>query len=187
MKKTLKTILCVLLAGTFIITAGYFLDFTSKAVSRQIYPCRYANLVESCAGRYEVPAEIVYAVIKTESGFRETAKSAAGAVGLMQLMPATFAWISVLREEVRDPALIWDAQTNIEYGVYLLRYLYDHYQNWDIVFAAYNAGMSRVNEWLQDEQISSGGVLVHIPYAETKEYIQKVNHAIAMYRLLYPF
>ncbi len=186
MKEILKKTFFVFVAIAATVALGWLLIFASKAISRQIYPHKYAETVEQCAKEYEIPAEIIYAVIQTESGFRQNAKSDAGAIGLMQLMPSTFAWINMLREETKDPALIWDVETNIEYGSYLLRYLYDHYQNWDTAFAAYNAGMNRVNNWLQDQDISENGILVRIPYQETERYVEKVNHAIDMYRLLYP-
>lgn len=185
MKKLIKPFLGLFICIFLIFALGFLLDFASREISRQIYPQKYADIVDECAEKYSLPPELIFAVIKTESSFDPNAKSHAGACGLMQITPRTFAWISSLRSLSTDPDMIFDERTNIDYGCYLLRYLYDRYESFDTAFAAYNAGMTRVNEWLGDESISKDGVLLNIPFEETRNYIKKVNHAIDMYKLLY--
>ena len=67
-----------------------------------------------------------------------------------------------------------------------MSYLYMRYKRWDAVFAAYNAGFGRVDQWLPDpEYTDEDGNLIRIPIAETKKYVKKVNDAIDVYKRLY--
>ena len=95
---------------------------------------------------------LIAAVIYAESHFRDGQVSAAGAQGLMQLTPATARYIAqqVRRHAVRRrrPG---DAQVNIAYGAYHLRYLLRRYDgNVDFALAAYNAGEGNVDRWISD-------------------------------------
>ena len=133
---------------------------------------------------------MVYAVIRTESGFDSSAVSAVGAIGLMQLMPDTFRWISddLLRERLAS-SMAYDPETNIRYGTYLLKRLYDRYGDWNAALAAYNAGPGRVDDWLKDAQYTdSSGHLIpdRIPIAETRNYVNKVQSTAQVYTRLYP-
>ena len=132
-----------------------------------------------------MPTEIVFAVIKTESNFDPNAISSAGAVGLMQIMPSTFLWLNELLGEEHPVDALYDPEINIRYGTFFLSYLYRYYQNYQTVFAAYNAGMGRVSEWLESDEYSRDGKLIHIPYAETASYVEKVTRRAEIYRKLY--
>ena len=148
-------------------------------------PERYAALVSKYSAEYGVPEYVIYAVILSESGFDADAVSRAGATGLMQLMPATFDWLMMRTGEDLAPEMISDPDTNVRYGTYLLRYLYLKYENWDTVYAAYNAGFGRVDGWLADSAYSKDGVLTDIPIGETKNYVVKVASAAVKYKELY--
>jgi soluble lytic murein transglycosylase-like protein len=126
-------------------------------------PTSYDDLIREIAERYDVEYALVKAVIKAESAFDRLAVSPKGALGLMQLMPATAA-----QHKVRNVFLPRD---NIEGGVRHLRMLLDRY-NGDVrlAVAAYNAGTQRVE--------NAGGV-PSIP--ETREYLTRVLR----YRLAY--
>src|SRR5690606_17776661 len=117
---------------------------------------RYAATVQRAALYYQLPPELIWAVMKVESNFRDRAISKAGARGLMQLMPRTAKAIGV-----RDPL---DPEQNILGGAYYLRRLANRYAG-DIYFtlAAYNAGPGAVRR--------HGG---SPPYPETLNYIRKV-------------
>src|SRR5689334_11343592 len=119
---------------------------------------RFAAIVQRASVYYQLPAELLWAVIKVESNFRETAVSRAGARGLMQLMPSTARAIGV-----SDPL---DPEQNILGGAYYLRHLANRYQG-DIYYtlAAYNAGPGTVQRY--------GGVP---PYPETHSYIRSEEH-----------
>ena len=155
-------------------------------VERLTHPLKYADVVEENAERYAVPASVIYAVIKCESGFDASAESRVGAIGLMQLMPETYEELARREGETSDAGLLYDPKTNIRFGTYLLSLLYARYGNWETAYAAYNAGEPTVNEWLSDPAYSDGeGGLKEIPYRETRNYVKRVGKARTTYERLY--
>lgn len=166
---------------------GFFADFIITCMEKSAYPQGYADYVTVYAEKYGVPETLVYAVIRTESDFESGAVSGAGAVGLMQLMPATFKWLTddMLFEHLED-GMLYDPETNIRYGTYCLSYLYDRYGRWDLALAAYNGGLGNVDEWLADERYADGeGGLKRIPFKETRQFVSRVTEAWEMYDKLY--
>jgi soluble lytic murein transglycosylase len=116
----------------------------------------YDPIIEEAAERHRVDAALIKAVIRTESNFIPYARSPKGALGLMQLMPATARRHNVWRA--------FDPNENIEGGTQHLRLLLDQYNgNVRLALAAYNAGENAVER--------HGGVP---PYPETIEYLQRV-------------
>jgi hypothetical protein len=114
----------------------------------------YLPLIEAAALRHQVDARLVHAVITVESRFQARARSRKGAMGLMQLMPAT------ARElQVRNP---FDPAANIDAGVRHLRQLLDRFDV-QLAVAAYNAGAGAVRRF--------GGVP---PFRETQAYVRQV-------------
>lgn len=185
-KSSLRMSGVILVILALSIVAGFLYQTIWDAIDRMRYPQDYSEYVTKYATEYGVPEYIVYAVIKVESDFASNALSSAGAVGLMQMTPDTFDWVSMLMKRTADAGMLYDPETNIEYGTYLLSYLYMRYNRWDTVFAAYNAGMSRVDGWLNDPAIANeDGHLVDIPIRETDKYVDRVNDAIEVYRRLY--
>jgi soluble lytic murein transglycosylase len=168
---------------------GFVFDFVVTRIEHSIYPkpSEYAEYVSRYSSEYGVPEELVWAVIKTESNFKASAVSGVGAVGLMQLMPDTFNEITNSRLNERlDAGMRYDPETNIRYGTYYLSYLYSRYGNWSTALAAYNAGLGKVDGWLQNKDYSSNGItLDRIPYKETRNYVKKVQKALKMYEDLY--
>ncbi len=144
----------------------------------------YTALIERYSAEYSIPKNLVFAVIKVESGFDPTAESSVGALGLMQMMPSTFEWLTGeehLGEHLSVNCLT-DPEVSIRYGTYYLRYLYLKFENWDTVLAAYNGGEGNVAKWLADPEYSDGnGNLTYIPFEETRNYVKKVNDAMAKY------
>ncbi len=124
----------------------------------------FDSIINDVAGRRGVDPALVKAVIRAESGFVPTARSPKGALGLMQLMPATARMHKVWHA--------FDPSQNIEGGVKHLRMLLDKYRgNVRLALAAYNAGHGAVEKY--------GGVP---PYKETVEYIQRVTSYQRHYR-----
>ena len=120
----------------------------------------YDPLIEQYATRSEVPAALVRAVVQVESGFDPTARSSAGAIGLMQLMPDTAAELGVA-----DP---YDPADNLRGGVTYLKQLLEQYGgNQEIALAAYNAGPGAIERY--GNQVP--------PFPETRDYIRKVRLA----------
>jgi soluble lytic murein transglycosylase len=109
----------------------------------------------------------------------------------MQIMPATFDWLMTKpggTGENHDVGMLFDPATNIKYGTFYLSYLYGLFGDWDLTFAAYNAGQGRVrNYWMNDPDIVRDGELIisAIPFEETRNYLIRVNRSIEMYRKLY--
>lgn len=119
---------------------------------------RFDTLVEEHAQRHALRPELVRAVIQVESGFNPRALSPKGAMGLMQLMPATARELGV-----DNP---WDPSQNIRGGTAYLRRLLNRYDgNERLALAAYNAGAGAVDR--------HGRVVP--PYRETQDYVRKVN------------
>jgi soluble lytic murein transglycosylase-like protein len=124
----------------------------------------YDDLILSASGRYNIDADLIRAVIKTESDFNSGARSNKGAMGLMQLMPDT--------ARLHDVANAYDPTDNIEGGVRHLKLLLSRFQgNLELTLAAYNAGIKAVEKF--------GGIP---PFAETKEYIRRVLQYYQTYR-----
>ena len=92
----------------------------------------------------------------------------------MQMMPNTFYDIQHRLSEEYDEEMLFDPETSIKYGTYYLRYLYNIFGDWELVFAAYNAGMGNVSNWLKNDEYSKDGKLLVIPFAETDNYVKKV-------------
>jgi soluble lytic murein transglycosylase-like protein len=118
----------------------------------------YDALIVEHATRGNIRADLVRAVVQVESAFDPAARSPRGALGLMQLMPATIRTFGV-----SDP---FDPADNVRAGVAYLRQLLDRYNNnEELALAAYNAGPSAVDRHGQTIP----------PYAETRDYVTRVN------------
>ncbi len=168
------------------ILSGFIFQTIGDAIDRRRYPQAYSEFVTEQAEKCGVPEYVVYAVIKTESNFVSNAQSKAGAVGLMQIMPETFAWLMAMQKESLQDGMLYDPETNIRYGTYLLAYLYSEFNSWETAFAAYNAGSGTVRGWLENPEYSADGKhLDKIPYPETDKYVDKVTSAIDVYKRLY--
>lgn len=180
MKKNIKIIFSVLLSclAVFGIIAVFF------AVK---YPVRFKEIIRSESLNYDISQALIYSIINTESGFRPTASSVAGAVGLMQIMPSTANWIAgQLNEENYEPDQLLLAETNIRFGSYYLSYLFTKFSNENTVICAYNAGETTVRSWLNNPEYSGDGItLSNIPYRETAYYLTKVLRNKSVYTNLY--
>lgn len=180
----LSVFLTIIALGVISVIIGrVFAELLNKSEMR-LYPKKYSEYVELFSDKYGVDEDIIYSVIKTESGFNPEARSRVGACGLMQIMPETYEWLLVLRKE-ESQGEIFEPQINIDFGTFYLAHLYKRFGNWDTVFAAYNAGETRVASWLSDERYAKDGVLTSIPYPETADYVKKVNNAIEKYKNIY--
>ncbi len=176
-KKSFKNALIFFALAFFLVVLVLFLPKHEKNPTRT----GYEGLISEYSEKYGLTPSLVYAVIECESGFDEKAVSAAGASGLMQLMPDTFEWIlpNVSGGEERD---IFSPRQNIEAGCRYLSYLIKRFNVIETALAAYNAGEGTVYRWLQDPELSDDGKnLKEIPYLETKLYVSKVTRRAAEY------
>ena len=154
------------------------------AVREITLPLRHEDIIRQQASDKNVDAALIAAVIYEESRFRDQT-SHAGARGLMQITPATADFIArrsggirFKQEDLATP------QINIAYGTWFLRYLIDHYDgNESLAVAAYNAGQTNVDRWVD----GAGGpgefdTARHIPFPETRAYVQNVEDRRKEYR-----
>lgn len=185
MNKFIKSLTVIFVIAALSILCGLAAAHFADRLDRARYPQKYTDIVEKYADVYKVPRDICYAVIRTESGFDPTAVSSAGAVGLMQMMPATFADLTARTGENYETGMLYDPDTSIRYGVYYLSMLYARYGVWDTAFAAYNCGMGRVDGWIAEGKVDENGKLTGIPLEETANYVTRVNRAIEKYEKLY--
>ena len=151
------------------------------------YPIKYKEIVTKYAGENGLDAYLIYAVIKTESGYDPSAVSSAGAKGLMQLMDATAVEIAAKKGIPFDPSTdLFDPEKNIMFGTFYLRELLDEYGDMDLTITAYNGGRGNVDRWLRESEFSDGeGGLKEIPFKETDTYVKKVNRAYRIYQYVY--
>jgi soluble lytic murein transglycosylase-like protein len=144
-------------ARTFSVPGAESVRSTRRVEVR--YRAEYDELIDSAAKASNVRPDLVRAVIQVESGFDARARSSRGAMGLMQLMPATAASLGV-----QNP---YNPEENIRGGTAYLRQLLDKYgNNEELALAAYNAGPDAVDRY--GYQIP--------PYRETQEYVNKVKN-----------
>ncbi len=168
--------------AALLLAALLLVSFVSCTGEETVYPRKYEDLIEHYADEYGVPASTVYAIVYAESTYRPEVVSSSGAVGLMQIMPATYAdmcgriGIPYIEAQMKEPEM------NIRVGTYYLAYLYDVFGNWETVYAAYHAGMGNVSKWLKDEAYADGtGGLKKIPFSATETYVSRVCAAFAYY------
>ena len=174
------------------VVAIYFLISVPTVQKKFLYPFPYRSTVESYSSRWKVDKFLAIAVMKVESNFSEAAHSQSGAVGLMQIMPETAAWIAYQLGESPDEVAddiknLHDPETNIRYGTWYLAELEDEFKGNDVLaLAAYNAGRGNVHEWIEKNHWNENFSDVDkIPYAETRDYVKRVLHCREKYAKLY--
>ena len=172
MRRLLWLILLVaVLAGAFA-----YVDETSPAwYERLRYPLRYSEYVRVHAREHGLDPALLAAVIYQESKFQTDAQSSSGAIGLMQLTPSTAHGIAIRTGgnafQTKD---LYDPEINIRYGAWYLHDLFAKYHTERLVLAAYNAGQGNVDRWRAKGE--------PIQFAETRAYVQRVEHLRNVYR-----
>jgi soluble lytic murein transglycosylase len=159
-------------------------DDLEEAVREITLPLRHDDIIRQQAREKRLDPALIAAIIYEESRFRDQT-SHAGAKGLMQVTPQTARFIArrsgginFVESDLSTP------QVNISYGSYYLRYLIDRYGGDEsLAIAAYNAGETNVNRWIQE---AGGRDEFDMPddlrFAETREYVEDVEDTRAEYR-----
>ncbi len=147
------------------------------------YRTDYADLVERYSSEYGIDKNFVFSVIRTESNFDPNAVSDAGAIGLMQMIEDSFDWVS---DKLGDDELefndLFIPENSIKYGCYMLGYLYNKYESYELVAAAYHSGMGEVDSWLSVGAISRESPDVSkFSGSNTRHYVSKVMSAYDKY------
>ncbi len=160
----------------------------NSAVRDFSLPLHHASTIRTQAHDKQLDPALIAGVIYTESKFNDSTSSA-GALGLMQLLPATAHFIAqrtggsrFTTEDLSTPKI------NIAYGSWYLRYLLDEYGGNEVLaLAAYNGGETNVNKWLvaakaRGHAFGAGD----IQFSETRAYVAKVMQAQRKYAATYP-
>ena len=195
----MAAVAAVILAGAgiarLIFTAQTQAVFAARVAAEELieekHPFGYRELIEREAYANNLHPAFVAAIILNESSFDPYAESSVGARGLMQAMPETAEWIygEIGNGTGYSFDLMYDAETNVTYGCWYLNYLSEKFGGDPIlVAAAFHSGQTNVINWLNNAAYSSDQQTIELenfPDGNTKEYVQRVLNAFAVYRKLY--
>jgi soluble lytic murein transglycosylase len=146
---------------------------------RTRYPLEYDHIVRGHAKNYDLDPALLAAVIYAESRFDPNARSEAGAVGLMQLLPETARGIALRTGGTRFVvADLRDPEINVRYGAWYLDHLLEHYDDTELALAAYHAGQGNVDRWRREG--------LGIVFPETRSYVDQVERVRRVYAEAYP-
>jgi peptidoglycan lytic transglycosylase len=152
------------------------------AEGRLDYPPAYAGEVLRAAAAESVSAALLWAVMRQESAYDRHARSKAGALGLLQLMPPTASQLA--RRPVPADSLN-DAALNVRLGARYVRALLAEFGDARAVLASYNAGEDVVRRWIRDMGPVDDEWVERIPYKETRDYVKQVYATWRRYEALY--
>ncbi|SCZ84382.1 lytic transglycosylase domain-containing protein [Nitrosomonas mobilis] len=151
-----------------------------KTVSQHDFSLRYLApyraQMKPVIKQQQLDEAYVYGLIRQESRFIPDIKSSAGAMGLMQLMPATAKWVaSKLGIPKFQTGMATEINTNLQLGTYYLRHVLDQLDQQPLLAAAaYNAGPGRARRWRDVKPLEGAVYAETIPFNETREYVQVV-------------
>jgi len=160
-------------------SARYFDDMEIR------FPFAYRTELTSQARAQQLDPAWVFAMARQESAFNARARSSAGALGLMQIMPATGRRIaSDLNTSLKDKWRLFDPKLNARFGTHYLRKLLNELGDHPVLaIAAYNAGPRRVRGWLPDAGSIDADIWIeNVPFNETRGYLQRVLAYTAIYQ-----
>jgi soluble lytic murein transglycosylase len=163
------------------------LPLAKRAVNDLGLPLDYPSVIRQQAAEKHLDPALVAAVIYAETKF-DARTSPAGAVGLMQLMPQTAAYLAHRSGATTfTTADLSTPQVNIAYGSYYLRYLLNEFHGNTVeALAAYNGGEANVGNWIAGARARGRRFgIADIPFPETRDYVQRVVAARAEYRRRY--
>ncbi len=164
------------------------INTAERTATRHDYAMRYLapyrTEFEAASRTHDIDVAMLYAIARQESRFIQDIVSSAGAVGLMQLMPATARWVAkkVGRADFR-PAAIADAELNTQFGAFYFKYWFERLDRMPaLAAAAYNAGPGRAQAWRPPAAIEGAIWAETIPFNETRDYVKKVLANAVVYQ-----
>lgn len=180
-----KRVLLVLVLGILVL-----LFAKSDWLGRVIYPVHYQSDIQASAQSYGIEPQLLAAIVRVETNYKTGKTSRKGALGIMQIMPDTAAWI-VEQAQFRNVTLDdihHRADIGIELGAWYIASLLKQFDDrMAAAAAAYNAGPGSVRSWLNEGRWD-GTIATSdsIPYGETRHYVQRVYYYYNTYKTLYP-
>lgn len=148
------------------------------------FPIVYRKQVEHNAKKFKLEPAWIFGVLRQESAYMHDARSLAGALGLMQLMPRTARHVGrLIKSPLRRNRDLLNADKNIRLGsAYLRRVLDNNKGNQVLATASYNAGVQRVRQWIaKDKSIEADIWIESVPFNETRDYIRRVMTYTAIF------
>lgn len=147
------------------------------------FPLAHAQAFRAAGAQHDLEPTALMAVARSESLFDRTLRSSAGALGLMQLMPATARRTArSIGGPLPSTQALYEADVNIRLGSAYLAALLDQFGHRALAYAAYNAGEHRVERWIENPPSDSRIWIETIPYDETRDYVQKVMFANVVFQ-----
>lgn len=140
-----------------------------------VFPKKYSSYIEKYSKEFAVDSELIYSVVRCESGFSPEKVSRKGAVGLMQVMPSTAKWCCEMLDIKYDYEKLKTPEYNLKIGTFYLSYLSTKFDKVDDVIKAYNAGETIVRDW------NRKGLQ---PYSETAKYLKRVKFCMKIYKII---
>jgi len=151
----------------------------------QRYPLPFRREIVEAATNAGVDPAFVFGLIRQETRFMGNMRSAVGANGLMQLMPATAKWAAKKASIPFRAELITDSSTNLRIGSFYLKLVLDSFGGSDpMAAAAYNAGPARPRRWRGGMMLAPEVWTENVPFYETRDYVKKVMTNAAIYAAL---
>ncbi len=138
------------------------------------YLTPYRDVTRGYARNLELDEAWVYGLIRQESRFVSSARSSAGAGGLMQVMPATAQWVARRLGIPYQASMTNDVGQNVRLGTYYLQHVLSSLGHPVLATAGYNAGPSRARQWQPDQDLEAARFIESIPFFETRDYVKKV-------------
>lgn len=159
-----------------------YLTFTPQVI-KMLFPKPYINEIRKKLGNKDIDPMMVISLMRQESSFNPAARSPVGALGLMQLMPAT---ARRFKKRVKKKQL-HESGMNIDLGTQYISYLMDRFEN-NVIYtlAAYNAGEGKVDYWKKN-YFKEESVLMdieNIPFTETRKYVKLIYRNIFLYKFI---
>lgn len=170
-----------------VVVVLFVLAGTVRWWGRLFFPFPYRDAILNQSSRHGLDPLLVLAIIREESYFKPEAVSRRGALGLMQVMPETGAWIAAQLDEGYSPRRLLEPADNIRFGTWYLGTLLLRFRGDKVrALAAYNAGYNRIETWLA-EGVWDGSLaeLRQLPFQETRRYVIKIMRSYEIYRFLY--
>ena len=178
-RKNAKKLLIAVVAIALIIIVVICIK---KLMIKILYKKDYSEYVSKYSQEYGVDENLIYALIKAESNFEETAISNKNAQGLMQLMPATAEEVANKNGIELTEQNILEPETNINIGTKYISTLLEKYECIEVALAAYNAGIGNVDKWIENGVIKADGSdIENIPFKETNNYVRKIMRDYNIY------